>query len=133
MIIRYSSPANPETFKIWNECALEKLRFIRDEPNGKVPGYENATGVFAKDGGLELDGAYYAYIQKRKSLQSAAPLDVTTFPKIIEENTKLMSPDISVASAATSAQELATIKSQVEAFSTAIKAIQTASNSGGKK
>jgi hypothetical protein len=45
---RYPAYAATETqfFQHWNECALEKLRYIRDESNGEVTGYAELGCVF---------------------------------------------------------------------------------------
>jgi hypothetical protein len=118
----YPAYAATETqfFRDWNECALEKLRYIRDEPNGEVRRYEQYSYIFQKGGGLDLDTAYTAYLAKRKTLQTS-PLKDAIFDQVVVENQKLIAFDFSVASLNASAQQLLTLKND---FQGAVKAVQ---------
>jgi hypothetical protein len=59
-------------FNAWDECAHEKLAFIRDNPFGRVPGYP--TPFFAPSNGVELDAAYAAWSTQREAYISAGTI-----------------------------------------------------------
>jgi hypothetical protein len=119
-------------FRDWDECAVEKLVFIRDLPNKEVRGYENYSYIFNKDAGLELDAAYNAYLAKRKELKST-PLTDALFEKVISENKKLITLDLSLASLSASAQNLSTLNSDFQAAVTAVQPVVAAADAPKKK
>lgn len=74
-----------QTYRIWDECARERLIFIRDAPLGKVPGYD---AYFEQSSGIELANSYSEYRAKRRLL--AATTDLREALKtIITANEKL--------------------------------------------
>jgi hypothetical protein len=123
----YPAYAATETglYKDWNECALEKLVFIRDLPNAQVNNYQQYNYIFRKDGGLELDSAYAAYVAKRKTLESA-PLKKAVFDQVVTENKKLIAFDLSVASITASAQQFSALKNDFQGAVTAVKPLMSA-------
>lgn len=112
-------------FRDWDECAVEKLVFIRDLPNKEVKGYERYSDIFNKGAGLELDAAYNAYLNKLKELKNT-PLTDAMFDKVISENKKLITFDLSVASLSASAQNLNTLKTDFQAAITAVQPLVAA-------
>lgn len=59
-------------FNFWDECAHEKLLFIRDNPFGRGPAYPRA--YFGASDGVELDGAYAAWQTQRQTFQKAGTI-----------------------------------------------------------
>jgi len=100
-------------FDKWNACALEKLRFIRDDPMHSVPGY---PPYFAADSGTRLDEAYVAYVTKRNQLRSI-PAIADFLKNIIDENKKLADPTKSL-----TASDLATAANNAAGFYNDLKA-----------
>jgi hypothetical protein len=107
-------------FVKWDSCAREKLRFIRDNPMRRIPGYDP---LFAADAGTRLDDAYVAYIAKRNQLRGTPPI-ADLLKSIVAENRKLADPTktLSLADVATAGQNAATFLNDLQA---AVKAGQT--------
>jgi hypothetical protein len=126
--INYPAFAATETgfYRKWNECALEKLVYIRDQPNGQVPGYEKYSYIFDKNGGLELDAAYSAYLAKRRTLQ-AVPLKMEVFEAVVTENEKLKNGDFSLQSVNATLQQLVLLKKDFDAVVTATEPLVVSS------
>ncbi|WP_375414580.1 hypothetical protein [uncultured Bradyrhizobium sp.] len=118
-------------FRDWDECAIEKLVFIRDLPNREVKGYEQFSYIFNKDAGLELDSAYNAYLVKRSQLKST-PLTDALFDKVVLENKKLITLDVSIASLNAGAQNLNTLKTDFQAAVTAVQPLVTTTEASPK-
>jgi hypothetical protein len=112
--------AESDLYRRWNSCALEKLRYLRDEPNGEVAQYEKYKYIFGKNGGVELDAAYNNYITKRVGL-SASPLKDVVFDAVITENKKLITGDLSVQSVDASLKQLVTLRTD---FQNAVVVVQ---------
>jgi hypothetical protein len=106
-------------FVKWDSCAREKLRFIRDDPKGQVPGYPS---LFALDTGARLDDAYLAYVTKRNQLRSIPPI-AALLKSVVDENKKLADPTktLTLADIATSSANAAAFLSDLKA---AVKAGQ---------
>jgi hypothetical protein len=113
-------------FVKWDSCAREKLRFIRDNPVGRVPGY---SPLFATDTGTRLDDAYVAYITKRNQLRSIPPI-VTLLKGILDENKKLADPTktLTLADIATSSKNAGSILGDLKAAVKAGQALGSNSN-----
>jgi hypothetical protein len=104
-------------FAKWDSCAREKLRFIRDDPAGRVPGY---PPLFVADSGSRLEDAYIAYITKRNQLRSI-PAITSLLISIVDENKKLADPSktLTLADIATSSANAVSMLNDMKA---AIKA-----------
>ena len=118
-------------FVKWDSCAREKLRFIRDNPIGRVPNY---PPQFATETGTRLDDAYVAYITKRNQLRSIPPL-VTLLSGVVDENKKLADPTktLTLADIATASQNAGTFLSDLKAAikaGQALGAVSTVAKSG---
>jgi hypothetical protein len=111
-----------KVFRQWDQCAVEKLVFIRDIPNKGVKGYENYA-FFGNNSGTELEAAYVAYLDKRKQLKST-PITDSLFDQVLSENKKLITLDLSVGSLAAMAQRISTLNSDVQAAQKAIQALR---------
>lgn len=106
-------------FVKWDSCAREKLRFIRDNPLGRVPNY---PPVFATETGTRLDDAYVAYATKRGQLRGIPPI-AALLTSILDENKKLADPtkSLTLEDIATSSHNAASILSDLKS---AVKAGQ---------
>lgn len=114
-------------FSKWDSCAREKLRFIRDNPMGKVPGY---PVLFATDSGTRLDEAYAAYVAKRNSLR-ATPQIAKLAKAVLDENRKLADPSktLTLADLATASTNAGSIFADMKA---AVEAGQALANGSAK-
>jgi hypothetical protein len=93
-------------FRKWDSCALETLKFQRDNPTGKLlPAYPPYTAV---NTGMELQTAYAAYVAQRQQFRSV-PAITDLLKKIIDENQKLSQPNLSLDSAKAAAQNAVTL------------------------
>jgi len=108
-------------FVKWDSCAREKLRFIRDIPTGKVPGY---PVLFATESGTRLDEAYAAYVTKRNSLR-ATPQIAKLAKAVLDENRKLADPlkTLTLEDLATAGQNAGTIFADMKAAAEAGQAL----------
>jgi hypothetical protein len=100
-------------FVKWDSCAREKLRFIRDNPQWKVPGY---PALFATDSGTRLDEAYVAYVTKRSQLRGT-PQIAKLAQAVLDENKKLADPlkTLTLDDLATSSKNAASIFDDMKA------------------
>lgn len=99
-------------FRHWDQCAVEKLVFIRDIPANRVRGYEN-SGYFGSNSGTELDIAYRAYLDRRKQLKST-PIADALFDKVLSENKKLITLDFSPASLRAFAENIVSLNADIQ-------------------
>jgi hypothetical protein len=74
-----------KTYRIWDDCARERLIFIRDAPLGKVRGYE---AYFNQSSGIELANSYSEYRAKRRVLAATTDLKAL-LKKIVTANEDL--------------------------------------------
>jgi hypothetical protein len=115
-------------FSKWDSCAREKLRFIRDNPTGKMlPGY---PPLFSADSGTRLDEAYAAYVAKRNSLR-ATPQIAKLAKAVLDENRKLADPSktLTLADLATAGTNAGSIFADIKA---AVEAGQALANGSAK-
>jgi hypothetical protein len=112
-------------FNAWDECAHEKLAFIRDNPFGRVPGYP--TPFFAPSDGVELDAAYAAWRTQRQAYISAGtiPNAAATLKQILIQNSNLANPAIglNLQSAQTSVQTITSVYNDLAAAQKAMEGL----------
>ena len=115
-------------FNAWDECANEKLLFLRDQPLGKVNGYKRAYFVSAS--GLDLDNAYETYITQRRTfiLDATVSSMDKTLDQIIVQNTNLADPTLTWASFQSSAQSLNTLYTDLSNAAATVKSFGTSAN-----
>jgi hypothetical protein len=112
-------------FDAWDECVNEKLLFIRDEPLGKVKGYNGV--YFATANGLDLDNAYVAYIAQRESfmLNGAAKSINASLDQILSQNASLANPNLSWSDFQTAVQSINTLYTDVSNAAAAVEKFGT--------
>jgi hypothetical protein len=108
-------------FDAWDECANERLLFIRDQPLGRIPSYRRAYFVTAN--GFDLDNAYQAYLAQRQSFivdGSAQSID-KTLDQVLAENAKLADPGLTWETFQSSAQSLSTLYTDLSNAASAVQ------------
>jgi hypothetical protein len=112
-------------FNAWDECAHEKLAFIRDNPFGRVAGYP--TPFFAPSDGVELDAAHTAWRTQRQAYISAGtiPNAAATLKQILIQNANLANPAIGLTlqSAQTSVQTITSVYNDLAAAQKAMEGL----------
>jgi hypothetical protein len=108
-------------FNAWDECANEKLLFIRDQPLGKIKSYQGKYFVAAT--GFDLDSAYATYVGQKQTfmLDATAQSMTQTLKQILTQNENLADPNLTAATFQSSVQSLNTLYTD---FSSAASAIQ---------
>jgi hypothetical protein len=126
-----------EAYNAWDECANEKLLFIRDQPLGKIPTYRKSYFTVAT--GTDLDAAHAQYLAQRQTfiLDGSVKSIEKTLDQILLENDRLANPQLTWESLQTAAQTLDTLYKDavgaadaVEKFGTSSKPV-AAPKSGG--
>jgi len=114
-------------FNAWDECANEKLIFIRDQPLRKIPTYQGT--YFAAANGFDLDNAFQAYLTQRQSFTLEATVQSIDkmLDQIIEENVKLASPALTWESFQTAVKTLDTLYNDLDKAGSAVQAFGTTS------
>ncbi len=114
-------------FNAWDECAHEKLLFIRDNPFGRVSGYP--TVYFGRSDGIELDSAYAAWQTQRQAYIGAGTIANAdaTLKQILTENAKLADPatGLSLQSVQSSVQTITSLYSDLSAAQKAVQGFVT--------
>jgi len=119
-------------FNAWDECANEKLVFIRDQPLGKIPSYRQA--YFTTANGLDLTGAYKAYQTQRQAFilqQNIQNID-KTLNQIIAQNKTLADPTLTWDDFQTAAQSLTTLYTDLQNTASAVKQLNTPAKAAAK-
>jgi hypothetical protein len=108
-------------FNAWDECANEKLLFIRDQPLGRIATYKRTYFVTAS--ALELDDAYAAYIAQRQSFLVDATVQSIdkTLDQILAQNASVADPTLTWATFQFSVQSLNTLYTDVSNAASAKK------------
>ncbi|SFP95828.1 hypothetical protein SAMN05216330_112179 [Bradyrhizobium sp. Ghvi] len=118
-------------FSAWDECANEKLIFIRDQPLRKIPTYQ--SNYFVAANGFELDNAYQAYLAQRQSYTFDATVQGIDklLDQIIDENDKLANPTLTWEGFQTAVQTLDTLYTDLDKAASAVQAFGTPSKPVG--
>jgi hypothetical protein len=112
-------------FQAWDECANEKLLFIRDQPLGLVKGYPGQ--YFRVADGVTLDNAYEAYQATRQTfiLQGASKSITDALNQILAQNASLANPKLTWASFQTAVQSMNTLSTDVSNAAAAVEKFGT--------
>lgn len=114
-------------FNAWDECANEKLIFIRDQPLRKIRTYQ--SNYFVAANGFDLDNAYQAYLTQRQSFTVDATVQGIDkqLDQIVDENDKLANPALTWESFQTAVQTLDTLYNDLDKAASAVEAFGTPS------
>lgn len=85
--------ARTPVYKLWEQCARERLIFIRDAPLGNVKGFE---AYFAQTSGIELSNSYLSYRAKQRQLSSATD-PRAALKKLMEANKQIINGAANIA------------------------------------
>jgi hypothetical protein len=110
-----------DAFNLWDECANEKLAFIRDQPLGKVRSYSQTYFVTAN--GFDLENAFLAYQTQRDSylLQATAKTIDDTLDQIVKQNEVLANPGLTKDSLLSMAATLNTLYADLSSAASAVQ------------
>lgn len=112
-------------FDAWDECANEKLLFIRDQPLGRVRGYPGPYFVTAN--GLDLTTAYESYLTQRSAfmLEGAAKNLSDSLDQILAQNANLARPNLSWSNFQTAVQSMNTLYTDISNAAAAVEKFGT--------
>lgn len=115
-------------FQAWDECANEKLVFIRDQPLGLVKGYPGQ--YFRIADGVTLDNAYEAYQAQRQTfiLQGASKSITDSLNQILAQNAGLANPKLTWANFQTAVQSMNSLYTDISSAAAAVEKFGTKSN-----
>jgi hypothetical protein len=85
-----------KAFNAWDECANEKLLFIRDQPLGKIKSYQQK--LFIPANGFDLENSYLAYQAQRKAFLLTATVKTidAQLDEIVKQNKNLGDPAVNL-------------------------------------
>jgi hypothetical protein len=112
-------------FDAWDECANERLLFIRDQPLGRVKGY--AGPYFTTANGFDLDSAYQSYLTQREAfiLTGAAKSISAALDQILAQNANLTNPNLSWSNFQTAVQSISSLYTDVSNAASAVEKFGT--------
>jgi hypothetical protein len=108
-----------DAFNAWDQCAHEKLLFMRDNPTGSVG---KLHPYFTESTGIELDNAYNAYLAQRQQFLGVPPI-TDALKQIVAQNKALASPALTWEAAGASIQSIIGAYNNVAAATQALQGL----------